>query len=684
MLQILKMHFYNPAMFWWLFALLIPVIVHLFNFRKHKLLLFSNVAFLKQLQEETSKKRNIKHYLILLSRLLFIAAIVLAFAQPYRPSENQINPEASNLVRMYVDNSMSMQLRARSFSLLDETRQHAIQSARQFGLNNRFFLSTNDFLPQHQTTLDLDELIRELEQIPAGASPVSISDVFIRANTLQHHELSDNKIQFVFSDFQKSTFNLEQIRPDTSLHLYLVPVLPAKLSNIYIDSCWFESPVLHPGIPLLLKLRLGNAGTEDAVSIPVSLEIEGQQTLVTNIDIPANELVETSMQFVVSKTGFHRAKLSILDFPVVFDDELYFTFELRPQISILEIHEGNANKWLRLLYEEDAHMQLTSVNRLQLDLQSLTAFDLVVLSSVENIPTGFANALEQYVDEGGSLVLIPPKPDALPYQSLALNFGMEYLAQADTARTRVFAVESQHPLLKDVFVTIPDNPDFPNVFAHYTLRLLPQNTARTVISLLNGNPMLVAANYGNGSVYGLASPLDSDWTDFVSNSLFVPVFYRMALMAARHNVHYYVAGSELKNLLRTTEELNPASLRIKSFDGAIELIPGLRISNGRQEIYLPEMKIPAGHYGLFHEEKLILLFALNDDRSESDLQYHEPAAVAASLSDAFKSVTVLDMTDANASQDWMTPGSTQKWYQYFVLLALLFLLIEILIVRFWK
>src|SRR5262245_60117976 len=100
------MSFSYPTFLWALAALAIPIIIHLFNFRKTTRILFSNTRFLEQVRQETTQKRKLKQYLILASRLLFVFFLVMAFAQPYLPAREQINPGRE--MTLYVDNSYSM------------------------------------------------------------------------------------------------------------------------------------------------------------------------------------------------------------------------------------------------------------------------------------------------------------------------------------------------------------------------------------------------------------------------------------------------------------------------------------------------------------------------------------------------------------------------------------------------
>src|SRR6478735_11554324 len=100
------MSFLYPTFLWALAALSIPVIIHLFNFRKTTRIYFSNTRFLRQVKEETTQKRRLKQYLVLASRLLFLFFLVMAFAQPFLPAKEEMGQQ--QIICIYVDNSYSM------------------------------------------------------------------------------------------------------------------------------------------------------------------------------------------------------------------------------------------------------------------------------------------------------------------------------------------------------------------------------------------------------------------------------------------------------------------------------------------------------------------------------------------------------------------------------------------------
>src|SRR5688572_6631297 len=100
------MSFLYPSFLWALAALSIPILIHLFNFRKTTQVYFSNNRFLKEVKDATTAKRRLKHYLILLSRLLFLFFLIITFCQPIIPATEQLG-QGKNII-LYLDNSQSM------------------------------------------------------------------------------------------------------------------------------------------------------------------------------------------------------------------------------------------------------------------------------------------------------------------------------------------------------------------------------------------------------------------------------------------------------------------------------------------------------------------------------------------------------------------------------------------------
>ena len=101
------MTFLNPALLWGLLALAVPIIVHFFNLQRPREVLFSNVALVKEVQNTVVRRVKFQRWLLLLFRLLAIAAIVLAFANPVIVEPGAIL-QGNRSVAIVIDNSYSM------------------------------------------------------------------------------------------------------------------------------------------------------------------------------------------------------------------------------------------------------------------------------------------------------------------------------------------------------------------------------------------------------------------------------------------------------------------------------------------------------------------------------------------------------------------------------------------------
>jgi hypothetical protein len=105
------MQFKHPEILYFLFLLIIPILVHLFQLRRFKKEYFTNVQFLKELSIQTRKSSKLKKWLLLCTRLLLLTFLILAFAQPFFTAKE--SKKATNEMYIILDNSFSMQAKGK-------------------------------------------------------------------------------------------------------------------------------------------------------------------------------------------------------------------------------------------------------------------------------------------------------------------------------------------------------------------------------------------------------------------------------------------------------------------------------------------------------------------------------------------------------------------------------------------
>src|SRR5690625_5166287 len=76
------MTFLNPLALLALAAAAIPLVVHLFNFRRPRRIDFSSIEFLRTVEKSTMQRVRVQEWLLLLLRTLAVACLVLSFARP--------------------------------------------------------------------------------------------------------------------------------------------------------------------------------------------------------------------------------------------------------------------------------------------------------------------------------------------------------------------------------------------------------------------------------------------------------------------------------------------------------------------------------------------------------------------------------------------------------------------------
>src|SRR5471030_1605067 len=195
------MHFLYPAFLFALISLAIPVLIHLFNFRRYQKVYFSNVQFLKEIREQQSSRRNLKERLILAARLLALLFLILAFARPYIPGSHSASTTTLRAISVFVDNSYSMETLNSEGSLLDEAKRRAKEIVSAYSINDRFQLLTQDFEGKHQRLLSRDEFNDAVDAVKISPQSRSLQQIINRQQSLIRTQPGTASI-FILSDFQ--------------------------------------------------------------------------------------------------------------------------------------------------------------------------------------------------------------------------------------------------------------------------------------------------------------------------------------------------------------------------------------------------------------------------------------------------------------------------------------------------
>lgn len=682
------MEFVNPLVLFGLVAVAIPVIIHLFNFRKFQKVFFTNVRFIEELKQQTQKQSQLKHLLILLMRILAIICLVLAFSQPYIPvSDDQTGQEGRKTINIYIDNSFSMEAVSSSGNLLDEAVKYAGEVAASYNTSDLFNLITNDFEGRHQRLVSRDEFIEMLDEVAISPVTRNMSEVLKRQGDLFQQNKKSKKISYLISDFQKRISDFEAVVPDTNRRIYAVPVESTERANLFIDSIWFDSPVYRVNQVVKLNVKIKNASESDFEKIPAKLLINGQQRAIASFDIKQGKEILLKMPFTINETGILYGKVEIVDYPVTYDDSFFFSFEVKAEIPVLAINNDGENIYLNSLLGKDSTFVFTNANERQLDYSSFNQYSLIILNSLEDISSGLAQELLRFATIGGSIAVFPGnKINPESYSEFTTLLGASGYTFSDTAQTRVSRINAESQVYSDVFESIPENIDLPKVFKHYIIRKHTTSMMEVLLEMQNGNIFLgVEPAAVNGRIYFFATPLDPEWSNLPKHAIFVPTLYKIALLSKPQTNLYYIAGQDEKIMVRGALTGTEPVCKISAIDKEFEVIPEIRNLQSQMNIFTHSQVKEAGNYRLLQDSRQIAGLSFNYDRRESDLQNYTSKELEKKFQDLNLDNFSVVSTAGPSLTDTITALNTGfKLWKILVWLALAFFLAEILLLRLWK
>ena len=680
------MRFNHPEFLYALLAVILPVIIHLFNFRRHKKLFFSNIAFLKNITIETKKQNRLKHLLVLLARILAIVFIVLAFAGPYFPRNEAVMP-GSGVSMIYLDNSYSMKAEGERGRLFDEALRQAAGYVKKSPKDERFYISTNN--PAKSALLvNKQEAGLFLGKTVVGENRQMLSAVIKKENRIAlKNNLHANKV-FLFSDFQKNQTDILNTSFDTSSFYYFLPYSHKTLHNLYIDSCSFENPDLLPGKQLFLRVRVRNVSASPVEKISVKLIVDGKQKSLAGIDIPANGSALVKLGFRVENQGWHKGIVRIDDYPITFDDKLFFTFKIKNSVEILEINDkvSGAFDYPRTLFSSDSIFNFTSVTYLKINNYRFSKYNLIILNGLTTVSSGLAQLLVTFVNGGGNLLVIPSANDNnFDINALLKKFDAGSFVALDTLPGRVAALKENSPLFEKAISKIPGNPDFPSVYKHFRLQYHYRSGMQTLLSLLNGDDLVSMKKSGNGKIFLFSVPLDRNFSNIQTHPLFTVLMYGIATQGTGAGRLYYFLGAA--NTIVVNDNL-PAN-RDKALEIVLpsgkKFIPAQRRQQGKIILSLENEGGEEGFYTILSGDKPLEICAFNYNRLESDPGFYTALALDSLLKiKRLPHYTVARNSTKILKEVINTPQKASFLWKLFIIFALLMLLIETIILRFWK
>ena len=673
------MQFLYPTFLWALAAIAIPIIIHLFYFRRFKKVYFTNVKYLQEIKEETSSRNKIKNLLILLSRILTVAALVFAFAQPFIPQGDTVK-KGNNAISVFVDNSFSMQATQEDVPLINIAKEKARQIVNAYSEEDKFQILTHAFEGRHQRLVSKEDALSLIDEINITPSVRPLSKVVNR----QKQAIGDkeeNEILYLISDFQISINDLASYT-DTTAELNLLPLQAIQEKNVSLDSVWLESPVPMVNQNNKLLVRITNHSDEEAEGIRLSMLKDGQEKPEGVFNIPARTSVTDTINMSLLKAGWHTAELKISDYPIQFDDKFFISVNVPEEINVLSINDGIPNRYLTALFKGLKAYNLTNQGKNNVDYAKIKDFDLVILNDLRDISSGLASELDNFIVNGGNVLVFPSaNASQSAYNNFLNTLGANNIQGLDNEKKTVSSINKDEFIFKDVYEYVGRNITLPTTNRSWKLTNYQSRAQESLLRYRDGSNYLVKYVRGNGHLYLCTSPLDSKDNNLSQNAeIFVPMLYKMAIASTKSQKISYTIGQD--EIIEAENKISSGDLVYK-INGTEEFIPGQTNLGNKILLDVNDQVSKDGFYTLNLDKNKISDLSFNYDRKESNMM-----VTPSNKMDILAESSTVNLLDGSLKADFSSyinekdKGIVLWWWC--LILALIFLAIETLLLRVWS
>jgi hypothetical protein len=672
------MQFVYPVFLWALAAISIPIIIHLFHFRRYKKIVFSDIRFLQQLQEQNKSKQKLKDLLVLLCRIMAVSAMVLAFAQPFIPLGQNSKTGGNNVVSVFIDNSFSMNAQGTDGALFEMAKNNARAIVNAYDNHDKFQVLTNDLSGSEQRVVNKTEALARIDIIEPTPASANILDIWAKQNTAFLVEGNSYFHSYIISDFQQTQFKISGITPDSNINYNFIPLENKLKQNITIDSVYINTPFIKANEPISLQIKLTNHGKTEVEGLVVKVTLNKVQKALINVNLAAEESLVAEAKFTQTGDTWQEGEVSITDYPITFDDKLYFAFKPTTQHSILYLGKGT-NKFINAVYANDANYALTQNSFGNINYQDFNKYNLIIVDEPTEWFSGLSNELNNYLEQGGQILIIPSSENSTAINNFGASIGLPAYANAINQSLKVNSVNSQHILFKDVFKQRTGNTDYPMVSIHFPLQKESKTRGKAVITLNNGNDLLWQTAVKKGNIYQLAVPLKETYSNLQQHSLFVPMMLNMALGAKKNNPIYYVIKQNKQAFLPAEKTITQKLIVIKG--AKQELITESTLYQGQKVIQTDAINSP-GWFKVTEKggSDVLSILAFNDNRTESSMNFLSEDAIAAQT-ETFNKVTVNTADAQVLGAQISSELSGKQLWRWFIIITLLFLFTEIALLR---
>ena len=683
------MAFLHPGVLWGLLALSVPIIIHFFNLQRPKQVLFSNVAFVKEVKKSVVRRVKFRQWLLLLARLLAVAAMVLAFANPVIVDENKAVLQGNRSIAIVVDNSYSMTAGNERGEYFHQAVSLVRNIIKAYSREDEFLVMTTDNLRLNGNFSQQEEVLEDLKDLEIEQNIHSHTDILSFREEI--FSRAGNQIQelYFLSDFQNSTVmadsQLVVLADSSTFFIKYIPLASRAQKNVYIRSHQIVSQIIESGKPVVMNMELVNDGNSEIRDLSVRVMLEGKVAAISTKTLDPESVANLEISFTPSGSGWQSGYIELDDQWVDFDNRRYITLYVPEQEKVLLV-EGQSSPNMKILYESlFDQFETTIIPARNIATVELSDYRSLIFLGVKDISTGLADKMSKYLDQGGSLMMFPGDNMNLASVNQFFNsVGLGTMGPTVDIQngSKAGRVDLAHPVFEGIFARRQNQQEFdaPTIYKYHTVQLnntLPHNR---IMSLENQAPIFIESKVSNGLVFTFTIFPGDTWTDFHVKTIFTPVMFRTTqIMNQTQNVQ---SGQEIgfykpMNIPTTKKAL------INLIDAEGNAIPPEQYARGgATTLSFEKMDIREGNYDIVQEEELLEKISFNISDQESRLKFLSRSELEERLTQTgLGRIEVLGASSEEVKTRIEVEKDGFPLWKYFIIIALICLGIEVLILQ---
>ena len=551
----------NPFTIWATLAAIgvaVPIIIHLLYRKNRKETDWAAMELLRRALVVRSGQIKLEDFIILLLRCLTLLLLAAALLRPILKDSDLIGDQKVGMV-VAIDDSLSMNHGA-------TTRfENAIEKARQVigtsqpgdkisivFLNERSIDDPNK-IPLRAADYDptkINTILDEAKKSGASNHQSNLENSIPLLKEMSEEMKAGTKEIHIITDAQQSDWNglsseAKGMLAEIPASIYILPVNSENDDNRSITSLKYVSGSLNNSGVARFEATVKNFGTNDANSGNIEFYQDGnlvsRQTLGV-IDSGSSKVIPFLANY--NKPGDLSITAKISKDNLSEDNFRNIVVNVRPGISVLcatdSVNEGLSNSTNGLFFlenalrlrsnDEEAGIQVTSVDSSDLTLEKLNDYDIIILANVSSPSIEIANRLKTFTENGGGLILFAG--ENINAEKYGQTFGTtsESILPAIIGNKKTATEENEN--LYSLDVPTSDHP-LATVIRSMSEEMIndakikslvdlqPTQGSQVILSLVEDkSPVLVSKEVGNGSVILCSTSADRSWSDMVLHPIY--------------------------------------------------------------------------------------------------------------------------------------------------------------------